>query len=327
MNNWKVLSLALWVFSAASAVAQESSSVFNFLKIPLSAHVAALGGENVSLAQDDPTLIFGNPAQASQVNDNSINLDYISYLADTKVLGAAYTKVYSVRHTFGITGQLFSYGSMPETDEAGNETGTFSAKDIAVSALYSYTMGDHWAGGATMRYIFSKYAEYSSSAIGFDLGLHYRNEGKDFSFGFVLKNIGAQLSSFYEGQTEHLPFDMQIGITKRMEHAPFRFSCTLRDMTRWSSRYYYNPEGKNGLGRKVFNHVVLGIDFLPSDMFYLSAGYNFRRANELKAAGSGHGAGWSFGGGMTGKKIKLGIAYAKYHVSTASFLINASYSI
>ena len=327
MTHRKLLLLALLGVSSIAVNAQESSSVFNFLKIPMSAHVAALGGENISLAQDDPTLIFGNPAQASQVNNNSINLDYISYLQDTKILGAAYTRVYSVRHTFGITGQLFSYGSMPETDEAGNEIGSFSAKDIAISGLYSYTMGDHWSGGATMRYIFSKYAEYSSSAISFDLGLHYKNEEKDFSFGFVLKNIGTQLSSFYEGQTEHLPFDMQAGITKKMEHAPFRFSLTLRDLTRWNNHYYYNPEGKNSFGRKVFNHVVIGVDFLPSEMFYISAGYNCRRANELKAAGSSHGAGWSFGGGMSGKKLKIGIAYAKYHVSTASLLINASYSI
>ena len=156
MNNRRILSL-LFVLLTGCIQAQEKSSVFNFLKIPIAAHTAALGGENVSLAVDDPTLIFGNPAQASQVNDKSINLDYLSYIEDTKVLGAAFTKVYSVRHTFGATAQLFSYGSMDETDEAGNVIGSFSAKDMAISALYSYTMGKGWSGGATCRYIFSKY--------------------------------------------------------------------------------------------------------------------------------------------------------------------------
>lgn len=326
MNKTAILLAMLLLFSL-SMKGQEKSSVFNFLKIPLSSHVAALGGENVSLAVDDPTLIWNNPAQASQVSDNSLNLDYVSYIGDTKIMGAAYTKVYSVRHTFGITGQLFSYGSMDETDEYGNKIGSFSAKDMAISALYSYTMGKGWSGGATLRYIGSKYAEYSSSAIGVDMGLHYTNEEKDFSFGVVLKNIGTHLSAFHEGQYEHLPFDFQMGISKRLEHAPFRVSVTLRDLTRWSNDYYYNPEKKNSLGRKLFNHAVFGVDFLATENIYASVGLNCRRSNELKAAGASHGAGWSFGGGFNNKKIKIGLAYAKYHVSTSSLLVNLSYSL
>ena len=327
MNKARFASLLIGLLAIGYGWSQEQSSVYNFLKIPLSAHVAALGGENVSLSLDDPTLIYGNPAQAAQVNDLSLSLNYMSYLADTKVLGAAFTKVYSVRHTLGATAQLFSYGSMDETDEAGNVIGSFSAKDIAVSLLYSYTMGKGWAGGATMRYLHSAYGDFSSSAIAFDLGLHYRNDDNDFSFGVVMKNIGAQLSSVYEGQTEHLPFDLQAGFSSRMEHAPFRFSFTLRDLTRWSNRYYYNPEGKNSFGRKLTNHMVFGLDFLPTDKIYISAGYNCRRANELKAAGSSHGAGWSLGAGLQGERLKLGIAYSKYHVSTSSLLLNASYNL
>jgi hypothetical protein len=34
-------------------MAQESETVFNFLRLPVSAHVAALGGENITLAEDD----------------------------------------------------------------------------------------------------------------------------------------------------------------------------------------------------------------------------------------------------------------------------------
>ncbi|MBR3733945.1 MAG: DUF3308 domain-containing protein, partial [Bacteroidaceae bacterium] len=128
----------------------------------MSAHVAALGGDNVSLKLDDPTLVFSNPAQAATVNDNSLNLDYQTYVADTKILGAAFVKVFSVRHTVAVTGQVFNYGSMDETDEDGNVLGSFSAKDMAFSALYSYTMGNHWVGGATGRFITSKYADYSS---------------------------------------------------------------------------------------------------------------------------------------------------------------------
>lgn len=314
------------LFTTLATKAQESSSSFNFLKIPVSAHAAALGGDNVSLKLDDPTLIFGNPAMAAQINDASINLNYMTYIADSKVLSASFVKVFSVRHTLGLTGQLFNYGSMDETDEDGNVYGTFSAKDIDVSALYSYTMGGGFVGGATLHFIHSAYGDYKSTAIGVDLGLHYYDEEKDLSAGLVLKHIGRQISSFYDDRHENLPFDLQIGITRRIQHAPFRWSLTLRDLTRWSNHYYFNPEGKNSLGRKIFNHVVLGIDFLPTENIYIAAGYNVRRANELKAAGSAHGAGLSLGAGLQSQHFKLGVSWAKYHVDVSSLLFNVSYS-
>ena len=52
----------------------------------------------------------------------------------------------------------------------------------------------------------------------------------------------------------------------------------------------------------------------------------FWRANELKAAGSAHGAGLSIGGGLQTNKLKLGVTWAKYHVDASSLLFNLSYS-
>lgn len=322
----KALIFVLIICGALSARSQEATSVFNFLKIPMSAHVAALGGDNVSLKLDDPTLVFSNPAQAAAVNDNSLNLDYQTYVGDTKILGAAFVKVFSVRHTVALTAQVFDYDDMDETDEDGNILGSFSAKDIAISALYSYTMGEHWVGGATGRFITSKYADYSSTALSVDLGAHYNDDERGFSFGAVLKNIGAQISSFDEDHKEHLPFDFQIGVSQKLSHAPIRFSLTLKDLTRWSNDYYFNPKGKSSVGRKLSNHVVLGVDFLPMENVYVAAGYNFRRANELKAAGAAHGAGLSLGAGIQTNRIKAGVAWAKYHVDASSLLFNLSYS-
>ncbi|MEE1289157.1 MAG: DUF3308 domain-containing protein, partial [Bacteroidaceae bacterium] len=53
--------LSLVLFSAASH-AQESTSIFNFLNLPTSSHAMALGGKNISLIEDDASLVFQNPA-------------------------------------------------------------------------------------------------------------------------------------------------------------------------------------------------------------------------------------------------------------------------
>ena len=142
-----------------------------------------------------------------------------------------------------------------------------------------------------------------------------------------MRNVGAQLKRF-DDRTEHLPFDLDVGFTQSMAHAPVRLSLTLTDLTRWNSKYYFNESGKEcSFGRILFNHFVIGVDVIPTKFLYLSAGYNARRAYELKAAGSGKGAGWSFGGGLKLSRFKLGVAYSKYHVAASSILVNLSYGI
>ena len=64
----------------------------------------------------------------------------------------------------------------------------------------------------------------------------------------------------------------------------------------------------------------------PTKFLYLSAGYNFRRAYELKAAGESHWAGLTAGGGVKTGGFRLGVAYAKYHMACNSLIFNAGYS-
>lgn len=81
------------------------------------------------------------------------------------------------------------------------------------------------------------------------------------------------------------------------------------------------------LGKKALNHLVLGLDVLPTNNLYISLGYNFRRAYELKAAGSSHWAGISAGVGLNVKRFNFGVSYAKYHQAGNSFMANVGYRI
>lgn len=207
------------MLQVVTSLAQEKSSSFNFLKLPASAHAAALGGINISLIDDDATLAFNNPAMLASVSDKTINLNYMSYMKGSLVASAAFVKAIGDRHTLGINAQYLNYGSMDETDENGNVTGDLSAKDFSLAGQYSYSLSERWVGGATARFIFSKYAEYSSFAIAFDLGLNYFDEENDFSASITMRNVGAQLKRF-DDRTEHLPFDLDVGFTQSM--APLR---------------------------------------------------------------------------------------------------------
>lgn len=330
--NIKIFSLLLAVLPA-TALAQEYASAFNTLRLPASSHAAALGGQNVTLIEDEPTAGWYNPALYANVSDLSAGLDFMTYAAGSTWMGAHFVKAFGERHTMAVGAQYMNYGKMDETDEAGNTLGQFSAKDIVIGAGYSYLLSDRWTGGANLKMMVSNLADYTALAAAVDVGVNYYDDENDLSVSASLQNIGTQLKAYHDGQRTHLPFTLALGFSKGMAHLPVRFHVTMTDITRWKSSYYVLPENKDkdksdkvGFGKKALNHFVLGLDILPTDYLYLSVGYNFRRAYELKASGSSHLAGLSAGAGVNVKHFKFGVSYAKYHQASNSIMANVGYA-
>lgn len=296
--------------------AQESQTVYNFLRLPVSAHVAALGGDNSTLTDDDPTLIFHNPALIMGVTDKTLNLNVMTYMEGTVTASASFMRAVGERGTWGVSGQFLNYGSMKETTVEGLQTGDFSAKDIALGGSFAYALSNRFSGGITAKFIASYIGQYSSVGAAVDLGLNYYDSTHEFSASLVARNLGGQLSA-YEDDFEPIPLDLQVGITKRLIGSPLRLSLSLVRLNDW----------EHGLGK----HIAIGADLLLSSQFYIAAGYNALRAAEMKVSegdgASAHGAGLSFGGGLQLERFKLSVAYAKYHVTTSSLLFNLSYSL
>lgn len=307
----KVVFTTLLLLLAGSIGAQESQTDYNFLRLPVSAHAAALGGDNITIIEDDPTLMFNNPALISSVSDKTINLNYMTYMEGTKTASASYTKILGKRSTLGISAQYIDFGSIREVTADNVDVGTFSAKDISLAGTFAYELGAKFVGGVTAKVLTSHIAGYSSLAVGVDLGINYYDDEKDLSISAVARNLGGQLKA-YDDEYENMPFDLQIGASKKLGDAPFRFSVTMTDLTH---------------NMKFMNHFVFGADLILSSTMYISAGYNIRRQSEMKVNDSSHGAGWSFGGGLQLERFKLQIAYAKYHVSASSLLFNVSYCL
>lgn len=324
------LLLQLLLFGAGVAHAQESTSSFNALKLPTSTHAAALGGRNISLIDDDAALGWTNPALYANVSDRTVALDFMTYISSSAWMGAQFVKAVGERHSITVLAQYMNYGSMDETDESGNVLGTFSAKDIIVGAGYSYLLSDCWAGGANCKFLVSNISDYTAVAMSLDLGLNYFDAETDLSISAALQNLGIQLKPYDDGLRAHVPLTLELGLTKGLAHLPARIHVTLTDLTRWRSSYYTLPDADSeslSFGRKALNHVVLGLDILPADCLYLSLGYNFRRAYELKASGSSHLAGFSAGGGLHIRAFSFGISYAKYHQAGNSLMFSASYAL
>lgn len=312
----KVVFTLIGILFALLSSAQESQEVYTFLRLPVSAHAAALGGDNITISDDDPTMIFHNPALISNTSDKSINLNFMTYMEGSKSASASFIKAWGERATWGVSAQYMDYGSMKETTIDNIEVGTFSAKDIAIAGTFAYLLGNRWSGGITLRVISSSIAGYNSMAIATDLGLNYLDDERGWSISAVAKNLGGQVKAFQDTY-EKIPFDLQVGVSKEFNAAPLRFSATFSRLNRWDTSF--------------IQHIAVGADVFIGESVYIAAGYNFRRREEMKISegdsSSSHGAGLSIGAGLTLKRFKLGVAYAKYHVSASSLLINATYSL
>ena len=304
------------LLSVVRMQAQESQEVYSFLRLPVSAHVAALGGDNITLTDDDATLIFHNPALISGVSDKSLNLNFMTYMEGTKTASASFVKAYKNRATWGVAAQYMDYGTMKQTTVDNVATGDFSARDIALAGTFAYMLTNRISGGITGRFISSHIASYNSAAVAVDLGVNYQDSEHGWSLSAVAKNLGGQIKA-YEDDFERIPLDLQLGISKRLIGSPLRLSATLSRLNNWDQGF--------------IKHLAVGADLLLGENIYVAAGYNFRRASEMKITDSegdsNHGAGLSLGGGLQLQRFKLHVAYAKYHVSASSLLINVSYSL
>lgn len=312
----KVVLTALLTLFALAFKAQDSRTVFNFLRLPVSAHAVALGGENITISDDDATMLFHNPALINHVSDRSMTLNMMTYMQGSVTASASYQRYVGQRATWAVQGRFINYGEMKETTADNQQTGTFGAKDIAVGGTFAYDLSQRISGGITAKMVTSYIGDYNSLAAAVDLGLNYYDPDRQWSLSVVARNLGGQLTA-YEDDFERMPLDLQLGVSKRLVGSPLRFSTTLVRLNDWHE----------GIGR----HLVVGADLLLSEQFYIAAGYNGRRASEMKITNgdeeSAHGAALSLGGGIQLERLKLHVAYSKLHVSSPSLVVNFSYTL
>ncbi len=312
----KVVFTLLLLISATFSVAQESQTEYNFLRIPVSAHSAALGGENISLVENDASLIFSNPALLCNVSDKTIGLNYMNYMQGVNTLSASYNMDVLERGSVGASAQYIDYGTMKEMNAEGIQTGDFKAKDISLAGYFSYLLTDKISAGIAAKFITSYIGNYNSLGVGVDLGVNYFNDESELSISAVAKNLGGQIKA-YEDDYEPMPIDVQLGVSKRLVHTPLRLNATLVDLNHWNVKFK--------------NHIVIGADLILSKSIWVGMGYNFRRASEMSIGTgdneSSHGAGLSVGAGLNLERFKVNLAWGKYHVASSSLMINLAYSL
>lgn len=320
-----LVALAGLICPGARAQTLGGSSVFNFLKLSNTPQLTGLGGINISNQTDDIGLAFNNPALLRPSMNGNASFVFNSFYAGIKnyhLMTGYYHEKWETNFAFGVN--YFAYGSIPETDMAGNILGNFRPVDYVVQVSAGRQYKERWHYGATLKFIHSGYGNYRSSGLALDAGLTYTDTANLIQASLVLKNMGAQLSTYTGADPSDLPFDMQVGISKRLAKAPLQFSITAHSLHRFDIRYDdtgFNSEnefGENSNGKKyifdkLFRHIVVAAQLYIGDKIEISTAYNHLRRKELNIGQSANGLnGFSLGVGVLLKKLQLRYARSYY---------------
>lgn len=304
------------------------SAVFNFLNLPNTPQLTGLGGTNVTVANNDVGMAFNNPALLKRDMHTQINTVFNSFYAGINSYSVTFG--YSnekLKTNFGWGLKYLDYGKITETDPAGNILGNTKPNDWVMQVMASRGYLQKWNYGASLKFISSNYGIYRSNGVAIDFGVLYSDTSNLLSISFVAKNLGYQLKKYNESTNEDIPFDLQIGVTKKLEHAPISFSFTAHHLHQFDIRYDDTVFNNNNFGNsksgdftidKLFRHFVIASQVYPVPQLEISAGYNHLRRQELNITNTTNGLnGFSLGVGLLVKKIQVRYARTYYQNNTS----------
>lgn len=308
-------------------------STYEFLNLPVSARLSALGGQLIAVPDDDVSLAPGNPALLNPAMGGQIVFSHAFHLADVQhgYVGFGLDRP-GWQTTWHGGLQYIRYGEFERTDEFGDEQGSFQVGEYAFTVGAARQFEERLSLGANLRLVSSQIESYNSLGLMADLAAAYRDTSGLFNISLVVRNAGRQLSTYREGNIEPLPFEMLLGLSKRLRYLPFRFSATYRYLNRWNV-LYNDPNNRDEsiiLGEETperspgsiwfdnfFRHFVFSGELLvgKQDNFRLRLGYNHLMRKELSVGDFRSLAGFSFGVGFKVNRFRIDYGRTAYHLA------------
>jgi hypothetical protein len=246
-------------------------------------------------------------------------------------LGRFYTKLSDAGYGFGSYGStknqysyavnivMLNYGTIPMRDALGESTGSRQVSDYVVGISVSRPITPFLSLGCALKPVFSKLVSTSSAAITGDVGLCLHDSASLTVLTVVARNAGITLKPYNKDQKQKMPFEIDLGFSKKFLHAPLRISVTYTNLQKFDINYRQQEQSSMSLqedssktskfstfSNNFIPHLVVGAELLVSKYFYASAGYNIRRRNEMKTNDKAGSAGLALG---------VGIRVAKIHMS------------
>ncbi|MBI5403501.1 MAG: type IX secretion system protein PorQ [Ignavibacteriae bacterium] len=285
ISTKKLSFLFLFLIAQVTFLGAQSLSTYNFLKLDVDARSSSMAGSFVSI-ENDANSIFYNPAGLSTLTEKKASVGFFKYLLDINSGNVAYSQKYKDLGYFGVGIRYINYGSFDKYDEDLVNLGTFGANDIALSLGYANKYKDRFNFGANLKFIYSSYDEYNSSAVALDAGALVQLPEYMMSVGASLLNLGTQLKPYMDTR-ENLPLDLRLGISKRLEHLPLTVNAGFCRLADNYDKFFDR-----------FKNIIIGGEFNINEFVDLRIGYNNQQRQDLKTGTSIGLAGFSAGLGI-----------------------------
>lgn len=315
------------------------SYTYAYLNLPPSARIAALGGTNVSMLNDDVNFGMMNPALYNEQMDAVVSASHAIVTGNIQhgyVSAAKYLS--KIDATLG--GGIFyrSYGRMAFTDETGTQLGGFQASEYILQSGIAHRE-NKLSYGANIKVLYSQLESYQSLGAAIDIGGSFADTARQFYMGIVFKNIGTQFIAYTPQNYEELPFELQFGISKRLQHLPLMFSITGHNLQTYDIKYddpavnentnifssdTVESEPEKFTGDKILRHLIVGGEFYFGKNFSVRAGYDHLTRRELSLTTKRGLTGFSMGFGLKIKKYQLDYTHEFYSVAGGNNMITLS---
>lgn len=275
------LGLAIAAFSFCALARAGDTAALPFLNLDPNARSAGLGGAWGALV-NDPSALFLNPAALQRVTGKSAIFSHATHINSSYFDFAGYAQPLGNDSALGVGIQYFSIGSVDQTDNLGNNTGTLSPADIALGVGYARNVKGI-SLGLTGKYIRSELDD-AASAFALDLGFvsPLLFAEKRLRFAASATNLGSGIT--YSQEKQALP-------------TRYRAGGAYRIRRRWDAAMDLvvpkNGDAFLALGSEFFPRVAG--DWAP----VLRVGYN----NEAQHVDGT--AGWAGGFGLFIGKIRV----------------------
>ena len=307
-------------------------NVFESFDLTASARIAALGGDFLTYNDNDISLIQTNPSLLNSNLHNHLSVAYVDYYSTVNYGATTYARHFEKLGSFAGSLKYLSYGKFIGADATGYKTADFYANELEFDLGWGRSLDSLFSIGANLKYIYSSYEIYKSHGIGVDVAGSYFSRDRKFAVSFIAKNIGSQLKTYSGNNFEPLPFELQLGSSIRLKHAPISFSILINHLEKWNLSYddpadvqtdpITGEVPEETFADKVVDfadnaarHVVIGSELYIAKVIILRGGYNYQRRQELAVDTKPAMVGFSWGIGLRLSKFHLSYSRSTYHLS------------
>lgn len=316
------------VFLPNILFAQIQNSSYNSLNLNNSSRVLSMGGDVISIVDNDVSLAFQAPSLLNKEMNRQMSFNFVDYVSDINFISFHYAQKVSNNLMIFSGLDAINYGEFIGSDATGNSTSLFTANQQIFTLGTAKQISDKFTLGTNIKLLNSQLESYHSLSLSSNVSTTYFNKENNLAATLLFKNMGKPIKS-YTSNSENLPFEIQLGLSKSLQHLPFRYSLVLHHLNVYDISNDYNLNTiydlttntiiikKETVAKKMLRHVILGGELNPfRKSLYLRAGFNFQRREDLKLSSSFSMSGFSWGMGFSVKKIQINYSRSALHSSS-----------